>query len=437
MYSKLTSLCAAALLVSTTFVSCDKDTPNNSNGGSEVTTNDFQIAFANGSGSNSSTLVQGVADLSSGVVNSRIGHELESSRTARIFVSTDRKHLYSLNYTVGTIEKLIYKGGDKYEQIGRIDASVPLGSKTIRFTMLNDKEGSIHYIKATAIGKDLDYQKHQMIASFGILDLGTMQLKDGYQKEVEVTLPDELATAGYFISRIDAPVLSNGKLYYGAAVSKWNKTTGKATATDKTFTLVVDYNDFTKTSVVTADFVRGATNGYRTPTQHMMEDGSILQMVSGVQANKQQEVHFVRLKDGKYDTAFDINLSALLNKGTRSDGFFYVGNGILYIPYEDLSTESKVIGVDPEGKPTTSAMWKLARIDINKKSAIDLDVPDNLWLRQYQNSVVRNGVFYIALAPIGKEGNIYMFDINSEAKTGKLGASLQGTGADQYFIGIY
>lgn len=427
----------SGLLLTATLVSCDKKDDPAPKQKVKVTTNDFQIAFASGSGSNSATLVQGVADLSRGTVSAKRGHELESSRTARIFVSRNRQYLYSLNYTVGTIEKLEYKGGDQYTPVGKIDASVPLGIKQVRFTTINDTEGSVHYIKATPNGKGLDYTQHKHELTIGILDLDKMTLKPGFAKGVEITLPEALAKAGYYISRIDSPIESQGKLYYGAAVSKWDATTGKGFETDKTFTLVVDKANLSNASVIYTDKVRGATNGYRTPTQHVMEDGSIIQLVSGLQSNARNEVHFVRLSGGKYDESVDVNLSKLLNKPTRSDGFFYAGNGIAYVPYEDQSLARIKIGVDPDGKDTMSAPWKLARVDLRRGTAIDLNVPDNLWLRQYQNAVIRDGIFYIALAPIAKQGHVYMFEVNSTSPSGRQGASLEGTGADQYFIGIY
>ena len=398
----------------------------------EEVVNDFHIAFANGSESNSATLLQGVSDLSQGTISSQRGHEMESSRTARIFVSSDGTTIYSLNYTEGTIEKLAYHGGDQYTRLGRIDASVPLGSKTVRFTKLDDEVGSVHYISATAQYDGDNYLGHEMVASIGILNLSTMSLKEGYNKAISVKLSEEMTLAGYYISRIDCPVISGNKLYYGAAVSKWNASTGRAGATDKTFTLVVNYSDLSDVSVIYTDMVKGATNGYRTPTQHKNEAGEILQMVSG-----NDEVHIVKIKNGQYDTSFNYDLTKLLNKPAASNGWFYAGNGIGYIPYEDRSKGQIQIGVNPSGEPSYSAMWKLARMDFNKGTVVDLNVPDDLWLTQYQTSVVRNGIFYIALSPVGKNGNIYMFDVNSESADGAKGAIITGTGADQYYIGIY
>lgn len=431
---------ALVVFSSLLFVSCsDSDSDDGfTPGGTGSTAKDFQIAFASGSGSNSATTVQGVSELSTGAVSSRVGFELESSRTARIFSSTNGKYIYSLNYTVGTIEKLEYVSGSNYKEAGRIDASVPLKTKTVRFSKLTDKYASVHYIKATAQYENPEdanskYLGHKMVLSLGILDLETMAfLSNSVHTDLEVRLDDALAKEGYYISRIDAPVVSGGKIYYGASVNKFNTTTGKGVSTEVTYTLVLDYPSLTNPTIEVSPNAVGATNGYRTPTQHFNEDGDIYQL-----ASTSEEVHILKLRNGKYVADYDFNLSAKLNKGTKSNGWFYAGNGIGYVPYEDLSKDKVQTGVDPEGNPTYSAMWKLARVNLNDGTVVDLNVPNDLWLTQYQNSVVKDGKFYIALAPIGVVGNIYIFDIASTSKDGVKGTELVGTGADQYYIGIY
>lgn len=399
-------------------------------------TKDYQLAFANGTGSQSGTVLQGVKGLSEGVISfDKFGYQLSSSRTARIFTSSDGKFIYSLNYTVGDIQKLEYLGGQSYKKVGEIDTSVPLGTKYVRFTKIDDKIASVHYINAEAVyaGKDkTDYQGHKMVASIGLLDLETMTFKPGFNNAIDIKLEAELTKKGYYISRIDAPVVSNGKLYYGAAVSIFNASTGKGTPTDKTFTLVVDYNDLAKTAVITTEHVIGSTNGYRTPTIHKNEKGEVLQLVVG-----NDKTYIAKIVNGKYDTSFKFDLGeALGGKKTSSNGWFYAGDGIAYIPYEKRDLNKIQIGVNPQGEPTYSAAWGVARVDLNTKTAVDLEVPEGLWLTQYQTSVVRNGVFYIALAPVSGKGNIYMFDVKSTSATGKKGAEIT-SGADQYYIGIY
>ncbi|MGC4231400.1 MAG: hypothetical protein QM594_00170 [Niabella sp.] len=396
-------------------------------------TKDFQLAFASGSGSISGTYLQGVTDLSAGEISfSGKGYHMSDGRVSRIFPSSDGKTVYSLTYLAGTIDKFTYNGGDNYTLVSTFDASVPLGIDQVRFTRLNDEVGSVHYANSAVqyAADGTTYLKHKITASIGLLNFSTMNFGTNFKKDIDVVLPGTLAADGYNITRIDCPVVSGGKIYYGAAVSKWNKTTGKNVATDKTFTLVLDYPALTNATVVTRDDVAGATNGYRTPTQHINEAGEILQLVSAG-----GKTHIVKLVNGQY-TDFKFNLHEKLGRQTASNGFFYAGNGICYMPYEKVGDPQVQIGVNPQGEPTYSSAWGLARIDLNNNSAIDLTTPDGLWLQQYQYSVVRDGKFYIALSPVGVQGHIYIYDVNSTSKDGVKGAKIT-SGADQYYIGIY
>ncbi len=63
-------------------------------------------------------------------------------------------------------------------------------------------------------------------------------------------------------------------------------------------------------------------------------------------------------------------------------------------------------------------------MDLNNNTVVDLDVPDDLWLTQYQASAIRKGKFYIALSPEGTgKGNIHIFDINSADRKGTVAPS--------------
>ncbi|MDO4224778.1 MAG: hypothetical protein Q4C75_02680, partial [Bergeyella zoohelcum] len=395
---------------------------------------EFQLAFASGSGSISGTYMQGVSDVSTGTISyDGKGSLISTGRTSRIFHTDNGKYLYSLTYQAGTVDKFEFKGGSTYEKLPvTLDGTVLLGARGIRFYKLSETEGSLHYItsKAKYEADGTTYKHHEMALTIGILDFASMTIKDGYQKAVPFTLPETLASQGYHITRIDCPVLSNGKLYYGAALSKFNATTGKNEATvDKAMTLVVDYPSLKNPTVVETTLAVGSTNGYRTPTQQVNEQGEILQMINGG-----GKTSIVKLVNGQYHSTFKFSLDEALGRPgkTSSNGFFYVGNGIAYMPYEKRHLPQIQIGVDPQGNPSYSSAWGLARIDLNNKTVVDLDVPDGLWLTQWQNSVVRNGKFYIALAPVGQQGYIYSFDINSTSPTGTKGATTI-SGADQYF----
>lgn len=419
------------------FSSCKKEDSGNelpeAAGGKE-----FQLAFASGSGLISGTYLQGVDDVSTGKISfDGKGSQISTGRTSRIFPSADGKYVYSLTYQQGTIDKWEFGGGSKYTKVQTIDSKVILKQQGIRFYKLNENEGSLHYISANpafeADGKT--YKYHEMKLTIGILDFNTMSIKDGHLEGVVFTLPTPLAGQGYNITRIDSPVLSNGKLYYGVALSKYNPATGKNLAVDKAMTLVVDYPKLGNPTVIETTLAVGSTNGYRTPTQHVMENGDVLQMVNGG-----GKTSIVKLINGQYDSSFIFKLDEALSRAgkTSSNGFFYVGNGIVYMPYEKrhLESEKWQVGTNPRGEPTYSYPWGIARIDLNSNSVVDLEVPSKLWLTQWQNSAVKKGKFYIALAPVGQAGHIYSFDINSTSPIGVKGSETV-SGADQYFIGIY
>lgn len=435
-FNRLASLCVSALVIMASFSACsDNDDPvPNPNPEPTPTTQDFQLAFASGSGSISGTYMQGVADVSEGNISfEKAGTLISTGRTSRIFPSADRKYIYSLTYQQGTIDKWEYKGGSDYTKIATIDGGVPLGTKGIRFYKLNEEVGSLHYItsKAQYAEDGTTYIGHKMTVTIGILDFETMKLKEGYRSDIDLKLPGTLGEEGYNITRIDCPVLSNGKLYYGAALSKFNKSTSKNEETDRAMTLVIDYPSLENATVIETTLASGSTNGYRTPTQQVNENGEIYQLVSGG-----GKTSIVKLVNGKYDPTYKYSLDGLLKNPTASNGFFYAGNGIAYIPYEKRHLPQIQIGVNPQGEPSYSSAWGVARMDLINNTVVDLEVPDGLWLTQWQTSVVRDGKFYIALSPVGKPGHIYSFDVNSTSPKGTLGASTVA-GADQYFIGIY
>lgn len=420
------------------FASCnDNGTPEELPG--EVIEKDFQLSFASGSGSISGTYLQGVPDVTQGEISFfGRGYSLTSSRTARIWFSEDGSTAYSLNYTQGVIDKLTYHGGTDYREVASLDASVTLGHSAVRFTKINDEIGSVHYAASPAaeieFGPNNEYLGHKITASIGILNLSTFNFGSNYNANIDVVLPGTLKQEGYNITRIDAPVISGNKIYYGAAVSKYDPSTATNTATDMTFTLVLDYPSLTNATVITTDIASGATNGYRTPTQYVNESGEILQQV-----NAGGKTSILKIVDGQY-TSFKFSLDEKLGKQTNgSSGWFYAGNGIGYIPYENLSapeSERVQIGVNPQGVPSYSFPWGVARVDLNNNTVVDLDVPAGLWLFQYQNAVVRDGVFYMVLNKIGENGHVYMFDVDSTSPQGRTGATVT-SGADQYFIGIY
>lgn len=413
-------------------VSCSDDSNDDIINPNPSDKKEFQLAFASGSGSISGSYLQGVSDVSTGTISfENAGSLISTGRTSRIFPSADGKYVYSLTYTQGTVDKWEFRGGSNYVKLQTIDASVPLKATALRMYKLNEEVASLHYITSEPQYEETEYIGNKMTVTLGVLDFQSMTLKPGFRSDINLELPGDLGAQGYNITRIDCPVLSNGKLYYGAAVSKFNTSTGKNAETDKTLTLVVDYPSLSNATVIETTLAIGSTNGYRTPTQQVNENGDIYQMVNG--GNK---TSILKLRNGQYDPSFKYSLDELLGNPTSSNGFFYAGNGIAYIPYEKKHLPEIQIGVNPQGEPSYSSAWGIARMDLNNNTVVDLNVPNGLWLTQWQNSIVRDGKFYIALSPVGAPGHIYMFDVKSTSPDGVKGAATV-SGADQYFIGIY
>ena len=87
----------------------------------------------------------------------------------------------------------------------------------------------------------------------------------------------------------------------------------------------------------------------------------------------------MKLVNGKYDESytFDVSGALGLNTNVATVGWFYVGNGIGYMP----------IQLENEGNYFSENSWSLARIDVYNKTAVKLNVPMSMLLT-YQNSVV-------------------------------------------------
>ncbi len=422
-YSKLRNW-LLAVSVAFAFTSCSKD-DNNDNGTDYAgdKTGEFHVAFAVGSDSQSATYVQGVTDLSTGSISfNNYGFQLPSTRTARFYASNDGAYVYNLDYGGGRIYRYQYNSGQNYTLTNQSDISVVMGTNNPRWTKVNDDYALLHHVVSTNYYKDeagTIFDKRLTKAILAVINLSNVGIAQS--TEFNIPLSDEMIAANYFVSRIDAPVVQNGKAYYGVALSQYNPATdASASNYINTVTLVVDFPSLANPQVIETTLAEGATNGYRTPNAHIDENNDIY-----VISDDGSQTTFLKIKNGVYDS-YSLDFSAAIGRPTSTQGWFYAGGGIAYVPYlkADLGAKS-------------SANWGVARVDLYNKTVVDLNVPADLWLQQYQYSVVKDGKFYMALSPVGGQGNIYIFDVkstNSSAYT--LGATIT-TGADAYYIGIF
>jgi len=420
-------LWTALLSVGVVFSACDKDDDPNS----EAIMPDgkiFHVALAVGSGSSSQTYVQNVSELETGSISfNGFGFEVPSTRTARIYASQDGRFLYNLDYGGGRVFKYAVKGAQQYQMVEETNVQHAVGTTHPRWTKVNEQHALLHHI-ATEHGYDENdaYTHTSVKAHLVSVELEGM----GMTGNEVLPLPQSEEDLAYnqYIFRIDAPVVSGSKAYYGLAKRRYNPETGEdeTAAYSRVETLVVDYPQMSNPSFISTqvDGARGATNGYRTPVAHADERGDIYQALSVPDAS--YDCFILRIKEGAYDESYAFNLSEVLGKQVTTNGWFYAGNGIGYVPVADL-----------EAGALADPVWSLVRVDLYAQTAVELNVPEGLWLQQYQYSVVEDGKFYMALAPVGQQGYVYVFDVDSDSPDAfTQGAAIQ-TGADAYYIGIF
>ena len=413
-----------------TAASCSKS--NDGPDGPELTDSiPFHVAFAVDPEGSSQTYVQGFNNLNGGKITfDGFGFAVPSTRTARFYASKDGKSIYNLDYGGGTVTTLAYNGGQNYAKTDVTNVELAMGTKNPRWTKVNEENGLLHNVTNKIITQNADgtgaYVRHSATAKIANVKFAGLEIT----KSVEFEIPFDAAEAaeGIYVFRMDAPVVANGKVYYGMGKQKYDPAT--AARVDMKYkdvaTLVLDYPSLENPKVIktSVNGAKGGTLGYRTPVSHIDEKGDIYQIITV--SDKTYDTHILRIRNGAYDESYDFNLSDLVGSNTISNGWFYVEGGVGYVPY-----------ANSDKGLTSQPVWEVARIDLYNKSAVVMDLPDNLWLQQYQYSVTRYGKFYMAIAPESGTGNIYMFDYKSTSPTAYTkGASITSS-AGTAFIGIF
>lgn len=418
---------SSLMFASILFVGCSEDKPQDNTPPQPVGKQDYyNVVYGVSSTGNSGTYAQAFTSLDQGQTVSfdGVGFEVPSVRTARVYGSTSGKYLYNLSYGGGLVQKFEIQGGQNYKQIKETDVKLKIGTAYPRWKPVSDTEASVHNVVRKNIydknGTDSTYNYTKATASLLIVNLKDMSL--GKSASLEIPKSDDKT----YIWRMDSPVVAGGKAYYGVAKGKIDPATGKSIrgfSDYKTTTFVVDYPSLTNPKVIESGLAKGQNYGYRMPSMHTNEQGDIYQI--GGSSSK-----LLRIKNGAYDDSYDFDLAKALGMSkVGANGWFYVGNGIGYVPFFDASVGSGWDKATP---------WGVARVDLNNKTAVKLNLPSNLWLWYYQNGIIgRDGKFYMAISPLGKDGYIYKFDPQSTSPDAfEKGAVIKG-GADAFYLGVY
>jgi len=414
------SLLLSATLMGAFFTSCNSDDDPRDEEFPTGNQEFYNVAFGVSSEGNSGTYTQAFNDLSSGEISFKgAGFEVPSVRTARIYGSPSGKYLYNLNYGGGMLYKYEIKGASNYVQLEETNVQIAMGTAYPRWKVLNEDDALVHNIITENIYKNDAYSYTKATAVLQRIELADLSLAENS----ELTIPK--TEDGLHIWRIDNPTIQGNKAYYGVAKRGYDPNTDENISTTdyKATTLVVDYPSLENPTLLESEVAQGSTYGYRAPVYHTDELGDIYHLTA-------EPTKIIKIQGGAYDNSYELDLSAALGMTmVGANGWYYVGNGIGYAPYYDASVGS---GND------TSTPWGVARIDLYSKTAVKLNLPDNLWMWYYQSGVLgKDGNFYMTIAPLGEKGNIYMFDPKSTSPNGfTIGAELE-SGADSFYLGIY
>ncbi|WP_111706525.1 hypothetical protein [Lutibacter citreus] len=414
------TLLLSATMVGALFTSCDSDDTDQEEVFPKGSQEFYNVAFGVSSEGNSGTYAQAFTDLSSGNISFKgKGFEVPSVRTARIYGSPSGKYLYNLSYGGGMLYKYEIKGASNYVQLEETNVQIAMGTAYPRWKVLNGDDGLVHTVNTENIYEKDVYSYTDATAVLQRIVLSDLSLAENS----ELILPR--TEDGLHIWRIDNPTIQGGKAYYGVAKRGYDPNTDENINTSdyKATTLVVDYPSLQNPILLESEIAKGSTYGYRAPVYHTDELGDIYHLTA-------EPAKIIKIEGGAYDNSYELDLSTALGMSqVGANGWFYVGNGIGYVPFYDASVGS---GND------TATPWGVARVDLYSKTVVKLNLPNNLWMWYYQSGVLgKDGNFYMTIAPLGEKGNIYMFDPKSTLPDGFTKGAELDSGADSFYIGIY
>ncbi len=370
------------------------------------------------------------------------GFVAPSNRTARLQATEDGNTIFNISYagdTGGNYSKYTVEGGGTFTQTGSEISIAPYVGTAPRWIKLfdGDQTGAAVYVSTEhqVDNNDTpdDVTDDTYLYTNSTIGVVTLDLVDSQINNFEehiITLSEEESVAGYYISRIDMPVLNDAgdKLYIGARVSKIDPTTLESESDYEILgskTIVLDYPSLLNPTIITSTIGHGNTNGYR--SINAFEYGG-----SVYQANQSDPEGSYILKigaDNLYDDSYDFNLdNALGVTGAYVLAWRPAANGKAVLAYRH---DGSIEGISGRGESF------FALVDLNTKTATKInDIPYDVdfELFQYQGYAVDGTEIYVTQAPVGQNGNIYIID--TETGTVTKGAELVNT-TGSHFIGTW
>ncbi|NJB70901.1 hypothetical protein GGR42_001363 [Saonia flava] len=364
-----------------------------------------------------------------------------SNRTARLQSSEDGNTIFNISYagdTGGNYTKYIVEGGQTFTPSGSEVSIAPYVGSAPRWIKLfdGDQTGAAVYVSTEHEIDDngtpddaTDDTYVRTDANIGVvtLDLVNSSIKEFQEHSVALSAEEE--ANGYYISRIDMPVLNaaGDKLYIGARLSKVDPATVERDSDYEILgskTIVLDYPSLLNPTVITSTVGYGNTNGYRS-INAFLYGGSVYQ----ANQSDPEGSHILKIDaDNEYDDSYVFNLDDALGvEEAYILAWRPAGNGKAVIAYRHAGSAEGVAG----------AQGFFALADLNAKTAQKIDaIPydTDFYLFQYQGFVVEGTEIYVTQAPVGQNGNIYVIDTETGAVT--KGAELVNV-EGSHFIGVF
>ena len=356
-----------------------------------------------------------------------------SNRTARLQSSEDGNTIFNISYagdTGGNYTKYSVEGGQTFTQSGSSVSIAPYVGTAPRWIKLfdGDKTGAAVYVSTEHQFDESDiYTRTEATIGVVTLDLVNSAIKEFQEHSVALSAEEE--ANGYYISRIDMPVLNatGDKLYIGTRLSKVAPATAESDSDYEILgskTIVLDYPSLLNPTVITSTVGHGNTNGYRS-INAFLYNGSVYQ----ANQSDPEGSHILKIDaNNEYDNSYEFNLDAALGV---EDAYLLAwrpaGNGKAVIAYRHAGSAEGLAG----------AQGFFALADLNAKTAQKIDAipydPD-FYLFQYQGFVVDGTEIYLTQGAVGQNGNIYIID----TETGNVtkGAELVNV-TGSHFIGVF
>lgn len=362
------------------------------------------------------------------------GFNVRSQRTARLQVSQDGNTMFNIAYggdNGGEFSTYRVDGGNNFAEFGAKVSIAEYAGTSPRWAKLFDGDNTGVAVNVSSpMPNEGEYLYTRGEATVLSLDLKNAAISN--YEQFEIPLSEEEEVAGHYIFRLDSPVLNKAqnKLIIGTWMGKTDPSTGERDTNPYTRlnskSVVVDYPSLENPTVITSANAQGDTSGYRSFNSFLADDGNIYQATQrDIEGSKILRIN----QNNNYDNSYVLSLDNVLGvTGSYIESWRYAGNGIAYVMYSHNGAEVSAL--------TERRQSFLARVDLFNKTAEQVDLPYNvdLYFFQYQGFVVSGDEVFVAVAPVGKDGNIYV--INSKTGEVKKGAKLINE-AGNHYIGAF